>query len=134
MKVQTSRIVVSTDDPQMQVFMNPELFENIVYSLLDNAIKYDLEGGAISIEINASEKLVVILFKDSGPGIPKQHQTHIFEKFYRVPNLNVHDVKGHGLGLYYVKKHLEIAGGCVKLLSSEKGSVFQVEIPRVYEN
>ncbi len=76
---------------------------NILYNLLDNAIKYCREKPCIRLSMLSHERTVKILIEDEGLGIPKEHQTRVFDKFFRVPTGDVHNVKGFGLGLYYVK-------------------------------
>ncbi|MEL7251628.1 MAG: HAMP domain-containing sensor histidine kinase [Bacteroidota bacterium] len=77
---------------------------NILYSLLDNALKYSREQPAITVSAQRQGKSVCLRIKDNGVGIASAHQTKIFDKFYRVPTGNVHNVKGFGLGLHYVKR------------------------------
>lgn len=80
---------------------------NIFYNLLDNAVKY--AGDSPEIEITTVKKAskVLVNFSDNGPGISRIHQKRVFQKFYRIPTANVHDVKGFGLGLFYVKSICE---------------------------
>jgi len=76
---------------------------NIFHNLLDNAIKYAGEKPLIRIETIKNQSHVRIIFADNGPGIDPKYRKRIFQKFFRIPTGNVHDVKGFGLGLYYVK-------------------------------
>lgn len=76
---------------------------NVLYNLLDNATKYCKETPEISVSTQAQEQYVRITIADEGIGISKEQQSKVFEKFYRVPTGNVHNVKGFGLGLFYVK-------------------------------
>lgn len=76
---------------------------NVLHNLLDNAIKYCKKAPDIELKIQRNDNAVQITIADQGIGIPKEQQEKIFEKFYRVPTGNVHDVKGFGLGLFYVK-------------------------------
>ncbi len=76
---------------------------NIVHNLMDNAIKYCQDTPQIDLSLEAGPKKAILKIADRGLGISKKHQPHIFEKFYRVPTGNVHNIKGFGLGLYYVK-------------------------------
>lgn len=103
---------------------------NVVFNLLDNAAKYAIERPVIQITTQSNNKGLTLIVKDSGPGIAKEHQKHIFDKFYRVPTGNVHDVKGFGLGLHYVKTIVEAHGGKVRLKSRiGEGSAFEVFLP-----
>jgi len=77
---------------------------NVLYSLLDNAIKYSNATPQITIQVNNIEEQLQILIRDKGIGIDKKYQKKVFQKFFRVPTGNLYKVKGFGLGLYYVKK------------------------------
>lgn len=103
---------------------------NILFNLLDNAAKYGGDQPRITVSTAHTDKGVQISVKDEGPGIPKEQQRAIFEKFYRIPTGNVHDVKGFGLGLHYVKTIVEAHGGKIKLKSKPgEGSVFILFLP-----
>jgi len=103
---------------------------NIVYNLLDNANKYSPEKPNIKISTKDSAKGININILDQGIGMSKEVLTKIFEKFYRVPTGNLHDVKGFGLGLSYVKNMVEAHGGEIKVKSElNKGSSFNIFLP-----
>ncbi|MCB0761525.1 MAG: HAMP domain-containing histidine kinase [Flavobacteriales bacterium] len=104
---------------------------NIVYNLLDNACKYAEGAPAIDVSLTAQQGWVVLSVQDHGIGIDKKHQSNIFEKFYRVPTGNVHNVKGFGLGLYYVYTIVRAHQGKIELESTPgKGSTFKVFLKR----
>jgi len=84
---------------------------NIVYNLLDNACKYTENHPAIGVSTSIEGKKAIIKISDKGLGIPKEHQRMIFDKFFRVPTGNLHDVKGFGLGLFYVKTIVDAHSG-----------------------
>lgn len=98
---------------------------NVIYNLLDNAVKYKSDNPEIKINTyNQGDQLVVEII-DNGIGISKQHHKMIFEKFYRVPTGNLHSVRGYGLGLYYVKTIMKAHQGAIKVSSTPgKGSTF----------
>ena len=98
---------------------------NILSNLIDNAIKYSGESVRIDITAKATDEGVEIRVRDNGIGIAPDKQKHIFEKFYRVPTGNIHDVKGYGLGLYYARTMAEKHGGTLSVTSAPgKGSEF----------
>ena len=98
---------------------------NILSNLIDNAIKYSGESVRIDITAKATDEGTEIRVRDNGIGIAPDKQKRIFDKFYRVPTGNIHDVKGYGLGLYYAKTMVEKHGGTIEVSSTPgKGSEF----------
>jgi len=103
---------------------------NLIYNLLDNANKYSLEKPVINITTKNFKEGILIEVTDKGLGIKKENLNKIFDKFYRVPTGNVHNVKGFGLGLNYVKALIEKHGGEISVSSEYgKGSCFKVYFP-----
>ena len=104
--------------------------QNIIGNLLDNAIKYCRETPEIIIKTENTKKGICIEIEDKGIGIKKEFQKYIFDRFFRVPTGNIHDVKGFGLGLYYVKTIIKAHNGKVEFKSLQGvGSTFKIEIP-----
>ena len=112
----------------LQVNADRQHFMQIVSNICDNAVKYSHEEVRIDIFCTKdTEGNVVIIISDNGIGISTAHQHHIFDKFYRVPNGNLHDVKGYGLGLYYVATMMRLHGGMVSVESEKgKGATFKL--------
>lgn len=105
-------------------------FTNVIFNLLDNAFKYRREAPVLYVKTRNANKGIIISIKDNGLGISKDNLNRIFEKFYRVPTGNVHDVKGFGLGLAYVKKIVEDHGGQITVESElNVGTKFEIYIP-----
>ncbi len=104
---------------------------NILTNLIDNANKYSPEGPPhIAIATESDDSNVYIRVSDQGRGMTKEQQARIFDPFYRVPTGNVHDVKGFGLGLSYVKKMVDAHGGTIEVKSKPgEGSTFTVQLP-----
>ena len=104
---------------------------NVVHNIIDNSIKYSRENPQIDIHLSETQNHLILNFKDNGKGIPKEYQTKIFDRFFRVPTEDKHDVKGHGLGLNYVKNVIESLGGKITLESNlNKGSEFVITLPK----
>ncbi|MCD8281851.1 MAG: HAMP domain-containing histidine kinase [Prevotella sp.] len=105
-------------------------FQNVIFNLLDNAVKYCREDTPLELFIktwNPDEKHVALMVKDNGTGIKKEDLKKIFDKFYRVHTGNVHDVKGFGLGLAYVKQIVSVHGGEIRAESEyRKGTTFTI--------
>lgn len=104
---------------------------NIIFNLLDNAIKYSKDTPVIKIASKNTNKGIEIAFEDTGMGIAKDKISHLFEQFYRVPKGDTHDVKGFGLGLYYVKIVVDKHKGKINVSSKEgEGTTFSVWLPQ----
>ena len=99
---------------------NSNHLENIIINILDNAVKYSKKNPHIIISSYNSDDNIIICIQDNGIGMDKNIQKLIFEKFYREQNGNIHDIKGHGLGLSYVKKIIDFHNGKIAL-ESKKG-------------
>ncbi len=103
---------------------------NAISNLVDNAIKYSGELPVVHIRSSIENGNLIVRVKDNGIGIPKTYQESIFDTFFRVPTGNLHNVKGFGLGLSYVKKIVELHGGRITVHSEpDKGSEFIIQIP-----
>lgn len=106
-------------------------FSNLVYNLLDNAIKYSVNKPEICITISRIDKQFHFNFIDNGIGIPASNSPLVFDKFYRIPNQKSNEVKGFGLGLFYVKKVCALHKWKINIKSNpEKGTTFSLLIPQ----
>lgn len=104
---------------------------SVVYNLFDNAMKYCKVTPRIDVYLTAQTNAVDLRFVDNGIGIPASYQDKVFEKFFRVPTGDIHDVKGYGLGLSYVAHIIREHNGKISLQSVEgKGSTFIIQLPR----
>lgn len=104
---------------------------NVVYNLLDNALKYSGGEPRISIRLEEEGNQVILKVADKGIGIPAEYKKKIFEKFFRVPTGDVHDIKGYGLGLSYVDSVVRSHRGLIEVVSKPgEGSVFTISLPK----
>ena len=103
-------------------------FSNVIYNLIDNAIKYSFENPDITVSTYNKNGHIVIKVADKGIGMSRDQQAKIFEQFYRIPTGNLHDVKGFGLGLSYVNTVVKRLNGMITVKSEkEKGSEFELK-------
>jgi len=104
---------------------------SVLYNLLDNALKYSNENPVIELQLSSLPgNILEIKLRDNGRGIAKEYQSRVFEKFFRVPDFNRHNIKGYGLGLSYVKEILASHMGYIVVESEPgKGSTFTIKLP-----
>jgi len=101
-----------------------------ISNLIENAIKYNVEGGWVKLSLNADHKYFYLRVADSGIGIPQEEQEHVFDRFYRVDKTRSRETGGSGLGLAIVKNIILMHKGTIKLFSRvDEGSMFTVKIP-----
>ena len=117
---------ISFIDTEESIISNIDIFhfENAINNLVDNAVKYG--GDTISIKLNQTKNNIIISVTDNGNTLTKVNKERIFEKFYRIPKGNMHDVKGFGIGLYYTKKIIEKHGGTIQLNLKNKLTAFNI--------
>lgn len=118
------------DATRTQIMADEVHLTNIITNLIDNAIKYSQDNPHVTITTKDAANGIVVSVTDTGIGMTKEQQKRVFEKFYRVPTGNIHNVKGFGLGLSYVKAMVEAHGGSIRLQSEiHHGSTFEVFLP-----
>lgn len=114
------------------ILANETHFTNVIVNILDNAVKYSLDSAKIDVYTENVKNYIVLKIQDQGVGMGKSVQRKIFQKFYREHTGNIHNVKGHGLGLAYVKRiltdhHAEVSVESIK----GKGSTFIIKLPLI---
>ena len=124
---QKARVDLMASSEQIIMLGDEHHLQTTFGNLLDNALKYSKTDGRIFIQLQQEQEGIKISFRDHGIGIDKEQHEKIFDKFYRVQAGNVHDVKGFGLGLSYVKSIVEAHGGTITVQSEKgKGSEFVI--------
>ncbi len=124
------KLVTNLGAQHYTITANREHLANIFNNLLDNANKYSPTSPKISVSTFNDKGWIKISFEDNGIGISKENQHEIFKKFQRLQSGDIHDVKGFGIGLYYVKTMVEKMGGTIDLKSElDKGSQFIISFP-----
>ena len=125
-------IKLSLNAKKSKINGNTNHLENIIINILDNAVKYSRENPQIIVTSNNNNEDIVICFEDNGIGMDKNTQKMIFEKFYREQNGDIHNIKGHGLGLSYVKKIIDFHNGTISLDSKKgNGTKFYVSLKNI---
>lgn len=121
---------VKLDAPNPLIFADKTHIENCLINLVENAIKYSKKNPEIEICTQSDKKNMIISIKDNGIGIAKKNIKRIFNEFFRVTKGNIHDSKGFGMGLDYVKKIVSLHGGSITVKSEiNKGSTFTLYLP-----
>jgi two-component system, OmpR family, phosphate regulon sensor histidine kinase PhoR len=127
------KIAVTLECPNrdLEITADEFHFSNIVYNLVDNSIKYCEGTPRIRIRIEEKDRVVIIEFTDNGIGIPEQHISRIFDKFYRIPDHKNGEVNGFGLGLYYVKKIVSLHKWKIKAVNNDgPGITISITMPK----
>lgn len=134
LKLTDQPIQFESNAESAMISADPLHFSNVVHNILDNAVKYSNDNIAIKVSLEQNNGNHIIKFKDNGIGISKNDIENIFDKFYRVSTGDKHDVKGFGLGLYYVKSICDSHGWNITVQSDKgKGTTFSIKIPNDHE-
>lgn len=129
-KAEKYNIELHTEGESVMINGIPGLLSEIIYNLCDNGIKYNHDGGSVSVEVKKQNKTALLIVSDTGIGIPLEHQGRIFERFYRVDKSHSKETGGTGLGLSIVKHGVKIHNASIHLESEPgKGTTVTVTFP-----
>ncbi len=124
------KIITNLKAEPHHIYADPMHIYHVIINLLDNAVKYSFNFPIITISTKSFSNGVILFIEDKGIGISPENQKYVFKKLYRVPTGNIHNAKGFGLGLYYVKTMVDAHGGKIKLKSEiKKGTTFEIFFP-----
>lgn len=128
-KIQFPEKTINSNFQLENLIINADIFhiENALNNILDNAVKYG--GDIISVELMSTKNDSVIIISDNGNSLTKANKDQIFDKFYRIPKGNMHDVKGFGIGLYYTKTIIEKHKGLVVSELNKNLTTFKITLP-----
>ena len=127
---ENAKLSFLSSDSEVMVYVDPLYVEGVIINLIDNALKYAGPDAVINVEITCDEQEVRLSVSDKGPGIPKTYQKQVFDKFFRIPANNLHNVKGHGLGLSFATHVMEQHQGTIEVHNHpEGGCVFELTFP-----
>lgn len=130
-KANERNIKLETVGDEGQMMGIYRLLHEVIYNLCENAIKYNVDGGSVKVCIEERPTEVGITIEDTGIGIPKEHQSRVFERFYRVDKSHSKKTGGTGLGLSIVKHAVSYHNGTIKLVSEEgKGTKIEIRFPK----
>jgi two-component system phosphate regulon sensor histidine kinase PhoR len=129
--VSNTHLTLHVDETPILVNGDATHLGNVIANLLDNAIKYGTEQPVIGITIYTEQDNAFFKITNDGKGIPKEYQDKVFERFFRVPTGNIHNVKGYGLGLSYVKDIILRHGGQIKVNSETSATAFIIQLPLI---
>lgn len=130
-KAQKKNVSVTVSGDECRVKGTKSLIEELVYNIVENAIKYNVENGSVDVTVKDGEKFVSLTVKDTGIGIPEKYLDRVFERFFRVDKSRSKETGGTGLGLAIVKHTAEYLGGSVAINSREnKGTQITIKLAK----
>lgn len=128
---ESAEVTLDVTGQPCEIYGIPQLLQGIVYNLCDNAIKYNVAGGSVSVDVREENSDVVLTVSDTGIGIPLEHQERIFERFYRVDKSHSKEVGGTGLGLSIVKHAAKLHDAKITVTSViDAGTTIRVAFPK----
>lgn len=128
---ENKNVKITVRGTHVKVFGVPQILDEVIYNLCDNAVKYNVDGGHVSIYVKSDETHAHVSVSDTGIGIPLEERERVYERFYRFDKSHSKDIPGTGLGLSIVKHGVKFHGGTVDFESTPgKGTTFRVAIPK----
>lgn len=125
-----SQILLNLETTNPDIIFDRNHFESIILNLTENALKYGGPKVLVEIGLANDNDHLKIMISDNGPGIPRKFHHLVFQRFFRVPTGNRHNIKGFGIGLYYVKMIVEMASGSITLSNVKTGGArFEIQLP-----
>lgn len=121
--------VVFRPGERVMLEADPMYLQGVIINLLDNSLKYGNGNPEIEIKLETRDKKIYIEVSDNGPGIPEQYIKRIFDKFFRIPTSNIHNVKGYGLGLSFAALIIKLHNGEIGVKNNNTGCTFTIEMP-----
>jgi two-component system phosphate regulon sensor histidine kinase PhoR len=129
-RIETAGAIISYDHPdELIVSGDPLYLQGVIINLFDNSLKYGNGNPEISVLLSSTDRYAVINVTDNGPGIPDEYRKKIFDKFFRVPERDIHNVKGYGLGLSFAYLIVKMHEGSIDVRNNDKGCTFTIKIP-----
>ena len=124
-----ARMKFDKDDAECIISGDKLYISSVLVNLIDNSLKYASPDAEVCIRTHTSKDCICLSMADNGPGIPKEYQSRIFEKFFRIPGNNRHNIKGYGLGLTFAQLVMKQHGGTINLKNLDKGCMFTLCFP-----
>jgi len=125
-----ANIKIISENDEMNIYADKTHLSGVIANLIDNSLKYNEQGLEIKILLKKTKEEVIVKFEDNGIGIEEEYLNKIFEKFFRIPRGNTHNIKGYGLGLSYASMVMKMHGGSIAVKNlAEGGCCFTLKLP-----
>jgi len=127
------RLIIHDQAKKLKAKLDATHFKRMLFNLIDNSLKYGKEGGEINLKFEEKNDEIEMSISDDGIGIPKKYHPKLFDRFFRVPHGNQHNVNGYGLGLSYVKEIVDVHQWKIQINSTEaEGTTVSIKIPSIH--
>ena len=130
-RIEETGATVTFDHPdELLINADPLYLQGVIINLFDNSLKYGNGNPEIDISLSSNNGFAEIVISDNGPGVPEEYKKKVFDKFFRVPTNDLHNVKGYGLGLSFAALIVEMHRGSIEVYNNETGCSFVIKIPK----